>query len=419
MKTVVLGGGIIGVTTAYFLAKSGEEVTVVERQSGVALETSFANAGLVSPGHSYTWASPQAPRILLKSLFSDGQSLRLKLIPDWRMYAWCWKFLKNCTAERARLHTSRKVRLSCYSQAQLKSVTEQEKLVYDRISKGLLYLHRDQEALDRAVANMSVLLENGLALKTLNRTETIAREPALAASGDTLAGSIFCPTDESGDAHLFTKALYERCVALGVKFRFNTTIHRVSATADLVSYVETSQGTIAADRFVLAMGCHSPALVRKLGYRLPVYPVKGYSVTLPILDGHEAPDIGGLDESNLIAWARLGDRLRFTATAEFAGFDTHHQPSDFTHTLRVARGLFPNGADYSQPTYWAGLRPMTPNGTPVVGGTRHRNLFFNTGHGHLGWTWACGTARLIADIMQDREPAIDLTGLTPASIDDP
>jgi D-amino-acid dehydrogenase len=419
MKTVVLGGGIIGVTTAYFLAKAGEEVAVIERQPGVALETSFANAGLVSPGHSYTWASPQAPKILLKSLFSDGQSLRLRLIPDWRMYAWCWEFLKNCTAERARLNTSRKVRLSRYSQGQLKAVTEQENLAYDRISKGLLYLHRDQAALDRAVANMSVLLENGLALRTLNRAETLAQEPALAASGDTLAGSIFCPTDESGDAHLFTKALYERCLALGVKFEFNTTIQNVSASADVVDYIETSRGRTTADRFVLAMGCYSPAVARKLGYRLPVYPVKGYSVTLPVLDGHHAPDIGGVDENNLVAWARLGNRLRFTATAEFAGFDTGHQPGDFTHTLRTARDLFPNGADYSQPTYWAGLRPMTPNGTPVVGKTRHRNLFFNTGHGHLGWTWSCGTARLIADIIQDRKPEIDLTGLTLASNGDP
>lgn len=412
MKTVILGGGIVGVATAYFLAKAGDEVTVIERNPGVALETSFANAGLISPGHSYTWASPQAPKILIKSLFSDDQALRLKLIPDWRMYAWCLQFLRNCTAARARLNTSRKVHLSRYAQAQLDAVTAQEGLEYNRVSKGLLYLHRDQASLERAIANMSILTDSGLTLLTLNKSEILAREPALARSGDQLVGAIFCPTDESGDAHVFTKSLYERCRRLGVKFDFNTTIQNVSASADMIDYVETSNGRVTANRFVLAMGCYSPAFSRKLGYRLPVYPVKGYSVTYPVLDGCEPPDIGGLDEHNLIAWARFGNRLRFTATAEFAGFDTSHQPRDFAHMLQAARNLFPQGADYSQPKFWAGLRPMTPTGLPVLGAARHRNLFFNTGHGHLGWTWSCGTARLIADLMHGRQPEIDTTGLT-------
>ena len=411
MKTVILGGGIVGVTTAYYLAKAGEQVTVLERNPGVALETSFANAGLISPGHSYTWASPQAPKILLKSLFSEDQALRLRLIPDWRMYAWCWEFLKNCTAARARLNTSRKVRLSSYSQAQIQKVTDDEQLHYDRTSKGLLYLHRDEASFSRAIDNMSVLTDSGLVLQTLNAAETLAREPALASAGAKLAGSIFCPSDESGDAHLFTKALYERCLLLGVKFEFDTTILAVSASADSVEYVETSRGRFSADRFVLAMGCYAPKFARKLGYRLPVYPVKGYSVTFPVAEKHEAPIIGGLDEHNLIAWARFGNRLRFTATAEFSGFNTKHRPSDFTHTLKSARDLFPNGADYSKPTYWAGLRPMTPNGTPILGPARHRNLFFNVGHGHLGWTWSCGTASVTSDLMLGRNPEIDMTGL--------
>lgn len=411
MKTVILGGGIVGVTTAYYLAKAGEQVTVLERNPGVALETSFANAGLISPGHSYTWASPQAPKILLKSLFSEDQALRLRLIPDWRMYAWCWEFLKNCTAARARLNTSRKVRLSSYSQAQIQKVTDDEQLQYDRTSKGLLYLHRDEASFSRAIDNMSVLTDSGLVLQTLNAAETLAREPALASAGAKLAGSIFCPSDESGDAHLFTKALYERCLLLGVKFEFDTTILAVSASADSVEYVETSRGRFSADRFVLAMGCYAPKFARKLGYRLPVYPVKGYSVTFPVAEKHEAPIIGGLDEHNLIAWARFGNRLRFTATAEFSGFNTKHRPSDFTHTLKSARDLFPNGADYSKPTYWAGLRPMTPNGTPILGPARHRNLFFNVGHGHLGWTWSCGTASVTSDLMLGRNPEIDMTGL--------
>jgi D-amino-acid dehydrogenase len=412
MRTVILGGGIVGVSTAYFLARNGEDVTVIERRPGVALETSYANAGLIAPGHSHSWASPSAPLILLKSLFSNRQPLKLRLTSDWRLYAWGWQFLKNCTALRAHLNTSYKARLSCYSQNQLQLVTQQANLRYDRISRGLLYLHRDQAALDRALANSAVLAQSGLRFKVLTRAETLMREPALRASNLEFAGSLFCPTDESGDAHLFTKALYEQCLELGVKFQFGTVVEHVVASADAVDSVVTSNGRVTADRFVLAAGCYSPALVRNLGYRLPIYPVKGYSVTLPILERHRAPDVGGLDETNLIGWARFGDRLRFTATAEFAGFNTRHSPANFAHTLRAAQELFPNGADYSRPMFWAGLRPMTPTGTPIIGRSRHRNLYFNTGHGHLGWTWSCGTARIVADIISGRTPEIDLTGLT-------
>jgi D-amino-acid dehydrogenase len=412
MKTIVLGGGIVGVTTAYFLARAGDEVTVIERQPGVALETSFANAGLVAPGHSYTWASPRAPKIMLKSLYREGQALRLKLNPDWRMWIWCWKFLQNCTVEKSRLNTSRKVRLCRYSQAQLQAVSAAEDLAYDRISQGLLYVYRDTASFERGVANMSILSENGLPLQTLDRRATIEREPALAAAADKLAGAIYCPTDESGDAHLFSKALYARCVELGVKFQFDTSIKRLSASADRVDYVETSQGRLSADRYVLALGSFSPGIARSLGYNLPIYPVKGYSVTLPVEAGHTPPDVGGVDENNLTAWARFGNRLRFTATAEFAGFDTRHTPADFKHMLLAARDLFPDGANYERPTYWAGLRPMTPEGTPIIGATRHSNFYLNTGHGHMGWTMSCGTASILADIMQNRTPEIDITGLT-------
>jgi len=412
VKTVILGGGIIGVTTAYFLARGGEDVTVVDRHPGVALGTSFANAGLVAPGHSYTWASPRAPLILLKSLFSEGQALRLKLVPDPRLYAWGWEFLKNCTAARSRENTARKLRLCLYSQAQLQEVTARERLSYDGIAKGLLYLYRDQASLDRGTSTMSVLTENGLPLQTLDRAATIALEPALAGSGANVVGSIYCPSDESGDAHTFTRLIYERCLQMGVAFNFDVEVKAITAGADKVDHIETAQGRLVADRYVLAMGSHSPLLARKLGYRLPVYPVKGYSVTFPIVQPGKAPDLGGIDEDNLTGWVRLGDRLRFTATAEFAGFDMEHRPSDFTHMLRTAKGLFPEAADYSRPSYWAGLRPMTPNGTPLVGATRHSNLFLNTGHGHLGWTMSCGTARLLADVMQGRTPELDMTGLS-------
>jgi D-amino-acid dehydrogenase len=408
MKTIIIGGGIIGVATAYYLAKAGDDVTVVERLPGVAQETSFANAGLISPGHSYTWASPQAPLVLLKSLFKDGQALKLKLVPDLRMYAWGLQFLKNCTNEKAYFYTARKAHLSRYSQKQLQHVTVAEDLKYEKISKGLLYLHRDQTALDRAAQNMRVMIENGIDLKVLTPTEIVALEPALAASSEHLAGGLYCPTDETGDAHLFSRALFERCKSLGVTFLFDTEIKGFEVEASTIRSVTTSRGKLVADRYVLAAGSQSPIIARPLGYKLPVYPVKGYSVTFPISAQHQPPVLGGLDEHNLIAWARFGNRLRFTATAEFAGYDKSHKPSDFHNTIAAAQQLFPKGADYSEPTYWTGLRPMTPSGTPILGRSRHANLYFNTGHGHLGWTWSCGTSKLVSDLMIGHTPEIDL-----------
>ncbi len=412
MKTVILGGGIVGVTTAWYLAKSGREVVVVDRNDGVARETSYANAGLVAPGHAYTWASPRAPKILLKSLFVGGQALRLKLNADPRMWAWCLRFLRNCTAERSRLNTSRKLVLCRYSQHLLQELTAAEGLAYDRIASGLLYVYRDQPSFERGRAAMSILSDNGLKLETLSPEEVAAREPTFARSKHRIAGAIFCPSDESGDAHLFSEDLARRCEALGVRFEFGRQVRDLEHAGDRVSAAITDRGRIEGDEFVLALGSYAPLLARRLGYRLPVYPVKGYSLTLPVGPEHRPPTLGGVDENNLVAWARLGDRLRFTATAEFSGYDTAHEPADFDDMLRAARDLFPDGADYARPSYWSCLRPMTPEGTPILGSTRHRNLFLNAGHGHMGWTMACGTARIVADIMDRRQPGIDIEGMT-------
>ena len=412
MKTVILGGGIVGVTTAYYLAREGHEVVVVDRQPEVARETSFANAGLVAPGHAYTWASPRAPAILLKSLFLKGQALRLKLRFDPRMWAWGLQFLSQCTAERSRQNTARKLRLCRYSQDLLQQLTRDERLDYERVPGGALYLYRDPAALERGIAATGVLSDGGLVLQTLTPDEVVRREPALASARASLAGAIFCPSDESGDAHLFSHQLAQRCEALGVRFVMDRTITGWEHGADGVTAIRTGQGTIAGDKFVLALGSYSPLLAAQLGYRLPVYPVKGYSVTLPIRSADEPPTLGGVDEHHLVAWARFGDRLRFTATAEFAGYDTSHQPRDFEGMLGVARQLFPRGADYGAPAYWSCLRPMTPAGAPILGATRHRNLFLNTGHGHMGWTMACATARIVADILCERRPEHSLEGLT-------
>ena len=416
MHTVVLGAGVVGITTAYYLAKQGRQVTVIDRQPAAALETSFANAGLVAPGHSYTWASPRAPGILWRSLRDDSQALRLKLTADPRMWSWMWKFWRNCTAERSRRNTSRKLVLCRYSQQQLQALTTAEDLHYDRISRGLLYMYRDEASFARGKANMQVLADGGMPMELLDADGVIAREPSLADSRQHMAGAIFCPTDESGDARLFTLDLTQRCRDMGVTFLMDTRIERIevspAGSTPRIEAVHTSAGRVTGDDYVLALGSYSPIVARPLGYDLPVYPVKGYSVTFPVGPEHDAPTLGGVDENNLVAWARFGNRLRFTATAEFSGYDTTHTPQDFAPMLRAARQLFPKGADYDKPDFWAGLRPMTPEGTPILGKSRHANLFFNTGHGHMGWTMSCGTARIVADIMDGRQPAIDITGMT-------
>ena len=412
MTTIVLGAGVIGVTTAWELAKTGRAVTVIDRETGPALATSFANAGLVAPGHALTWASPRAPRILFKSLYRDDQALRLKLTADPHMWAWCLRFLMNCTAERARTNTLRKLRLCAYSQQSLQALVAETGVEYDAVRRGLLYVYRDAAALERGMANMAILREGGQHMEALDGAGVARIEPAFETSRTPVAGGVYCPGDESGDAHKFTSALADRCRAAGVQFRYGATVVGLDADGDRVTGVLLADGNrIEADEVVLALGCWSPQLGRKLGLSIPVYPVKGYSATVPIGERNAAPIVGGVDENNLVAWCRMGDRLRLTATAEFTGYDTSHRPSDFASMLGAARDLFPDAGDYDQPSYWACLRPMTPEGTPIFGRGRHRNLWLNTGHGHMGWTMACGSARIVADLMAGRRPDIDTIGM--------
>jgi D-amino-acid dehydrogenase len=412
MHTVVLGAGVVGVATAWYLAAQGRQVTVIDRRALPAAETSYANAGMVAPGHSYTWASPQAPGILWRSLRDDSQALRLKLNSDPQMWIWLWKFMQNCTADRSQLNTSRKLALCRYSQDLLQQLTNAQNLQYERISRGALYLYRDETSLARGKEKMQVLADGGMRLDLLNGDEVLEQEPALASAREHIAGALYCPSDESGDARMFTLALTERCREAGVIFMMDAHVLGIDANASSITAVHTDQGMIIGDDYVLALGSYSANAAYPLGYRLPIYPVKGYSVTFPTDQRHRPPTLAGVDENNLVAWARFGDRLRFTATAEFSGYDTRHTPRDFGPMLRIARQLFPEGADYEKPDYWAGLRPMTPEGTPILGRSRHDNLYFNTGHGHMGWTMACGTAKIVADIMNGCVPTIDISGMT-------
>lgn len=414
MRVVVLGGGVVGVTTAYQLQKDGHDVALLERDSEVAAGTSWGNAGMIAPGHSFVWSSPTAPLTLAKSLVLRNQALRFRLSADPRLYAWSWLFLMECTPAKARRNTLLKHRLAVYSQTILKQVVAEEAIEYDRNDRGILYFHRTQQALDAGVEHMKLLELDGQVIKALDRNGVLALEPSLASAKSEIVGGIYCPTDETGDCAKFTRALAAKIVERGGAIHTGTTIARIENSGDAISRVATDKGDFRGDVYVLALGSHSPIFARRIGVRLPIYPIKGYALTIPVGNHKLAPTIGSVDEHNLVAISRFGDRVRVTATAEFAGYDTSHKPSDFAFMKRVAQELFPDGADFDRAEMWAGLRPMTPTNLPFFGRARFRNLFLNTGHGHIGWTMSHGSARITADLIAGRTPALSMEGLLAA-----
>jgi D-amino-acid dehydrogenase len=414
MRIVVLGGGVVGVTTAYQLQKDGHEVALLERNRDLAVESSGANAGMIAPGHSFVWSSPRAPMILLKSLALRDQALRFRLSADPRLYTWSWRFLMECTSAKARRNTLLKHRLCVYSQSVLSEVVADEAIDYHRDRRGILYFHRSQQALDKGVQHMKLLESDGQQIKLLDREGVIALDPALSSAKDKIAGGIYCPTDETGESAVFTRTLAARFVARGGVVRTGVTVTGFETAGEGMTSVLSDHGAFKGDIFVLALGAQSPLLSRRIGVDLPVYPIKGYSLTIPIGNRPTPPTIAAVDEHNLVAISRFGDRLRVTATAEFAGYDLSHRPSDYAVMKRTVQELYPDGADYDLAEMSACLRPMTPNNLPLFGRSRFRNLFLNTGHGHIGWTMAHGSARITADLIAGRAPAIAMDGLLAA-----
>lgn len=412
MKVLVLGGGVVGVTTAYYLVEAGFEVTLIDRQAQAASEASYGNAGLVTPGDSYAWASPEGLKVFLQSLFRPDLGIKVRLRLDPRLWRWSWQFLLQCTHARAYQNTLRKLRVALYAKQRINELVARTGIDYDGKAQGVLYFYRSQQSLDEGAARMNILAEHGLAIEILDRDGLARIDPGLAAARDKLAGGIYSPLDQIGDSCRFSRGLAAWCAEhRGVRFAYRTTITGIETEGRRVTRVLTDRGAFAADAFVLAAGCDSPLLAEGIGIRLPIYPVKGYSVTVPIRDGDLAPALGGVDEDKLVAYSRLGSRLRIAATGEFAGFDSSHRPEDFDALLRTARELFPHGGDYAQAEYWAGLRPMTPSSVPILGRARYDNFYLNTGHGHVGWTMACGTGKLVADLVAGRSPEIDTEGL--------
>jgi len=411
-RALVLGAGIVGVTMAYELWRDGHEVTVIDREAGAAEFTSFGNAGMIAPGHAYAWASPASPKILLKSLWRNDQALRLKPSLDPAFVKWMWKFWGQCSAERAAVNTRRKVRLCNYAQSVFHETRAETGVSYDANDGGILYLFRSRPAFEAANSKAEILRREGSDIGVLDADGIAQKDPALADSKEQFAGALFGGRDETGDCRKFTRTLAKWLDERGVTFRWGVTIRSLQTDGDRVSGIVTDQGNLSADIIVLSLGVYSPHLAKPIGIDLPIYPVKGYSMTIPVSGRNNAPAIGGIDEESLVAYTPMGNRLRVTATAEFSGYRVDHSPDDFRHMTSVVKGLFPDGADYSRAEYWAGLRPMTPEGTPILGATRFKNLWMNTGQGHMGWTMSHGAGRLVADLIAGRKPAVPLDGLT-------
>ncbi|GGH51451.1 FAD-dependent oxidoreductase [Frigidibacter albus] len=411
MKVVVLGAGVIGVTSAWELAKAGHEVVVIDRQPAPALETSFANAGEVSPGYSAPWAAPGIPAKALKWMFMKHAPLIVQPRPDLAKLGWLAQMLGNCTSAAYKVNKGRMVRLAEYSRDCLIALRAETGIDYDQRMQGTLQLFRSQKQVDAAAKDIAVLQADGVPFEVLDRAGCLAAEPGLAGAADRIAGGLRLPGDETGDCFKFTGALAALAEAQGVTFRYGVEITRLTAAGGRIVSVETIAGTVTADAFVVALGPYAPRLLAPLGIKLPVYPVKGYSITLPIVAADRAPESTVMDETYKVAITRLGDRIRVGGLAEIAGFDLS-LPVARRATLEKSVGeLFAGAGDAGQATFWCGLRPMTPDGTPVVGRTEMANLYLNTGHGTLGWTMAAGSARVLADTVSGRAAEIDASDL--------
>lgn len=410
MKIVILGGGVIGVTTAYYLTRAGHEVIVVDRQQGAGLETSFANAGEISPGYSSPWAAPGLPLKAIKWLFMHHRPLVIRPSLDPAMMMWGIQLLANCTAARYELNKGRMLRLAEYSRDCLRDLRADTGIAYDQRAQGTLQLFRDQKQLDGADADTAVLKRFGIAYEVLDINGCVRNEPALAHVRDKFVGGLRLPGDETGDCYMYTAALATMTEKLGATFLYGKTVKAVNTNKGEVTSVAIADGTeIKGDRYVLALGSYSPRLASQLGMRVPIYPVKGYSLTFLIEDTDGAPQSTVMDETYKVAITRLGDRVRVGGTAELNGFNRDLRASRRETLEYVVNDVFPGAGNSSRASFWTGLRPMTPDGPPIIGPANLSNLYLNTGHGTLGWTMAAGSGRALSDVISGKAPAIDLS----------
>jgi len=412
MRVVVLGSGVIGVTSAFYLARAGHEVVVIEREQGPALETSFANAGQISPGYAAPWAAPGVPLKAVKWMFQKHAPLAIRPDDEDKQFQlqWMWQMLQNCTAERYAINKNRMVRLAEYSRDCLKALRAETAIQYEGRAGGTLQVFRTQQQFDGAAKDIAVLTEANVPYELLTRDQLAQAEPALAATSHKLTGGLRLPGDETGDCQLFTTRLAALAEQAGVAFRYNTLVDGLVVEGGKVVGVRHGAKLIHADAFVVAFGSYSTNFLSGL-VTIPVYPLKGYSITSPILDESRAPVSTVLDETYKIAITRFDKRIRVGGMAEIVGFDKRLREARRETLEMCVNDLFPGGGDTSKATFWTGLRPMTPDGTPIVGHTAMPNLYLNTGHGTLGWTMSCGSAQLLADLISGKRPAIQCDDL--------
>ncbi len=413
MRIAVLGAGVVGVSTAWYLARCGHEVTVYERQPAPALETSFANGGQISVSHAEPWANPATPLKALRWLGKEDAPLLFRLQADSALLRWTLRFLRECLPARTRDNLRRIVELASYSRHELKGLRArlavEGGLDYDHLERGILHVYTDEAEFEHAIAASAALREFGCDRRPVSAAVCVDIEPALAAARGLLVGGDFTSDDESGDAHKFTTQLAAHCRREGVDFQFGTVVTGLNLAGGRITSLTTLRGEVkTADAFVLATGSYSPKLLRPLGLDLPVYPAKGYSATIPLSANSIAPTTSLTDDGHKLVFSRLGDRLRVAGTAEFTGFDLRLNATRCEAIMRRVGRLFPDLAPAGPPTFWCGLRPVTPFSVPLVGATRYPNLWLNTGHGTLGWTMACGSAAALSDLIGGRTPQIAL-----------
>ncbi|GAM32859.1 D-amino acid dehydrogenase, small subunit [Acinetobacter calcoaceticus] len=411
MRVIVLGSGVIGVASAYYLAQQGAEVTVLDRQAGPAEETSFGNAGQISPGYSTPWAAPGIPFKAVKWMFQHHAPLAINLDGSMWQLQWMAQMLKNCNPQSYAVNKERMMRVAEYSRDCLRELRKDTGINYENRAKGTLQLFRKESQMEAVQRDISVLQECGVSYELLNGNELGRVEPALANTQDKLVGGLHLPNDETGDCYLFTNALAQIAKELGVNFQFNQNVEKLIVEGDEIKGVQVNGKVLTADRYVLAFGSYSRDFLKPLDLQLPVYPVKGYSLTIPIIDPAFAPQSTVLDETYKIAITRFDQRIRVGGMAELSGFNLGLNEDRRATLQMVTQDLFPGG-DMAQASFWTGLRPMTPDSTPIIGATRFKNLFLNTGHGTLGWTMACGSGKLISDIVLNHKTEISTDGLS-------
>ncbi|HLB17467.1 MAG TPA: D-amino acid dehydrogenase [Burkholderiales bacterium] len=412
MRVIVLGAGVVGTASAWYLARAGHEVTVVERQGAAGLETSFANGGQISVSHAEPWANPDAPGKIWEWLGREDAPLLFRLRGDARQWAWGLRFLVECLPFRTRGNIRQILALALYSRAQLQLLRRDTGIQYDQLTRGILHFYTDEEEFERAVEQATLMRQYGCERDIKTAAECIAIEPALRHAAERIVGGTYTASDESGDARKFTEGLAQLASAQGVRFLYGRSIKRLEAERRRIMSVvladaEGGDDRISADAYVVALGSYSPLVLRSVGISIPVYPLKGYSITVPLEAGDEAPTVSLTDDSHKLVFSRLGERLRVAGTAELNGYNTDVNDVRCQAIVRRTFDLFPSAGHPERAEFWTGLRPATPSNVPVVGRTRYANLFLNTGHGTLGWTMACGSGHAIADIVSGRQPEPD------------